>query len=216
MTPEDLARDAAAAVAAGAAALHVHPRAGTRETLGPRQCARAIAAVREAVPGTPVGVTTVATIEPDASRRVALVRSWTVLPELASVNWSEAGAPALVSALIERGVGIEAGIWSVEDARRFVESDLARFCVRALVEPTETRTADALATAEAIVDALAPLGLPLVVHGQDATAWAVLRWAAAHRHGIRIGLEDTLALEGGRRAKDNAELVRSAREIAGR
>ena len=59
-------------------------------------------------------------------------------------------------------------------------------------------------------------GLPLVVHGQDATAWAVLRWAAAHGHGIRIGLEDALALEGGRRAKDNAELVRTARAIAGR
>lgn len=216
MTPDELARDAAAAVASGASALHVHPRAGAKETLGPRQCGRAVAAIREAVPGTPVGVTTIATIEPDASRRVALVRSWTVLPDVASVNWSEEGSPALVSALIERGVGIEAGIWSVDDARRFVESDLARFCERALVEPTEPRTADALSTAEAIVEMLAPLGLPLVVHGQERTSWAVLRWAAAHAHGIRIGLEDTIALEGGRRAKDNAELVRAAAALVRR
>ena len=56
--------------------------------------------------------------------------------------------------------------------------------------------------------------LPLVVHGHERTTWPVLRWAIAHGHGIRIGLEDTLELEGGRLARDNAELVTAAVKIA--
>jgi len=69
------------------------------------------------------------------------------------------------------------------------------------------------ATAAAIVDVLRPLALPLVVHGHERTTWSVLRWAVAHGHAIRIGLEDTLTLEGGQPARDNAELVASARRL---
>ncbi len=216
LTPDDLAREAASAVAAGADALHIHPRAGTRETLGPRQCAAAIAAVRAAVPDVPLGVTTIATIERDPRRRVALVRRWTEKPDFVSVNWSEGGAAALLIACVERDIGIEAGIWTEDDAERFARSELAKFCLRALVEPTSERASDALATVERVARILRPLGLPLVVHGHDRTTWPVLRWSVAHGHGIRIGLEDTLELEGGRRAKDNGELVRSAARVAGR
>ena len=214
LTPADLARDAKAAVAAGADALHVHPRDPSgRQTLGPVQCAAAVAAIRAAVPGTPFGLTTMAAIEPDPPRRVAFVRRWTERPDFVSVNWGEDGAAALVTACVERDIGIEAGIWTEDDARRFVESDLARFCLRALVEPTSERVAEALATAERVVAILAPTGLPLLVHGHDATAWAVLRWSLAHGHGVRIGLEDALALEGGRPARDNAELVAAAKRL---
>ena len=100
-----------------------------------------------------------------------------------------------------------------DDARRFVASDLARSCLRALVEPTEQRTEDALATAADIVGIL-DSALPLVVHGTERTTWPVLRWAVRHGHGIRIGLEDTLELEGGRRARDNAELVAATVKLA--
>lgn len=214
VTPADLARDAAKAVAAGATDVHIHPRdAGGRETFGRVQHAAAVSAVREAVPGVRVSVTTTATIERDPKRRVELVRKWTERPDVASVNWGEEGAAALVSALVERDVAIEAGIWTVEDARGFVESGLARFCARALVEPVADRSAAALATAEEIVALLRPLDMPLSVHGHDRTTWSVLRWAAAHGHGIRVGLEDTLTLEGGRAARDNAELVAAAARL---
>lgn len=215
LTPDALARDATAAVRAGATALHIHPRDGSgRETFGRVHHAAAVAAVREAVPGTPVGVTTIASIEPDARRRVELVRKWTEIPDVASVNWGEEGAPALVSALIEREIAIEAGIRTVTDARRFVESELARYCARALVEPIEERSGDALVSAQRIVDVLRPLALPLLVHGHDRTTWPLLRWAIAHGHGIRIGFEDTLAVEGGRIARDNAELIVAAARMA--
>lgn len=216
LTPADLARDAKAVVVAGAQALHVHPRDPSgKQTLGPHQCSAAIAAIREAVPKTPVGVTTIAAIERDPTRRVALIRKWAEKPDFVSVNWSEDGAAALATACVEREIGIEVGLWTVEDARRFVEFGFAPHCLRALVEPPEQRSADALASSEAIVDILRETGLPLVVHGHERTTWPVLRWALAHGHGIRIGLEDTLELEGGRVAKDNAELVAAAVKLAG-
>ena len=181
--------------------------------MGPLRVSAAIAALRDAVPGIPIGVTTIASIERDPQRRVSLVRKWTQRPDFVSVNWSEEGAPALASALRELGIAIEAGIWDADDARRLVASDLARLCLHALVEPTEQRTEDALATAADIVGILDD-ALPLVVHGHERTTWPVLRWAIAHGHGIRIGLEDTLELEGGRLARDNAELVTAAVKIA--
>jgi len=216
ITADQLARDAKAVANAGAEAVHIHPRdASGKQTMGPVQVSAAIAAVRAAVPTTPVGVTTIAAIERDPKRRVTLVRKWTEKPDFVSVNWSEDGAPALASALVELGIAIEAGIWTVDDARRFVASDFAKFCLRALVEPVEQRTAEALASAATIVEILAETALPLVVHGHERTAWPVLRWAVAHGHGIRIGLEDTLELEGGKRAKDNAELVAAAKRLQG-
>ena len=215
LTPDDLARDAKAVVAAGAQALHVHPRdTSGRQTLGPRRCAATLTAIRAAVPDVPLGFTTIATIEPDPKRRVTLLRKWTDKPDFVSVNWHEEGAASLAAACVELGIGIEAGIWTVDDARRFVDFGFAPHCLRALVEPVEQRSADALSTAAAIVDVLAPTGLPLVVHGHERSAWPVLRWAVAYGHGIRIGLEDTLTLEGGRVAKDNAELVSAARQLA--
>ena len=216
ITADELARDAQAVVKAGAQALHIHPRdASGKQTMGPLQVSSAIKAVREAVPKTPVGVTTIATIESDPMRRVALVRKWKERPDFVSVNWGEDGAPTLASVLFEMGIGIEAGIWTLEDARRFVEGDFAKFCLRALVEPTVTRTSEALAMVEGAVATLADTGLPLVVHGRERTVWPVLRWAVAHGHGIRVGLEDTLELEGGRVAKDNAELVAAAKRLQG-
>lgn len=217
LTPDDLARDAKAVAAAGAQALHVHPRdASGRQTLGPYQCAATVTAIRAAAPDLPLGFTTIASIERDPERRVGLVRKWTEQPDFVSVNWNEEGAAALATACVERDIGIEAGIWTIDDARRFVEFGFAPHCLRALVEPLEQQSAAALATAEEIVEILAPTELPLVVHGYERTTWPMLRWAVAHGHGIRIGLEDTLALEGGRAAKDNAELVRAARQLAGR
>jgi uncharacterized protein (DUF849 family) len=214
LTADDLARDARAVVKAGAQAIHVHPRdASGKQTLAKVQHAAAVAALRAAAPKTPIGVTTIASLEPDPKRRVALVRKWTEKPDFASVNWSEDGAAALATALVEMEIGIEAGIWTVDDARRFVDFGFAPHCLRALVEPVEVSTAAALASASAIVEILRSTGLPLVVHGHDRTTWAVLRWAVAHGHGIRIGLEDTLTLEGGKPAKDNAELVTMAKRL---
>src|SRR5215213_7525336 len=77
VSAEELARDAAACVAAGAGAIHLHPRdAEGRESLDAAVVDAVAAGVRAAC-GVPVGVTTGAWIEPDVERRLALVRAWT-------------------------------------------------------------------------------------------------------------------------------------------
>ena len=59
VTPEALARDAAAVAAAGAAAVHLHVKdAGGTDTLDGAALAVVLTAVREAAPGLPIGVTT--------------------------------------------------------------------------------------------------------------------------------------------------------------
>ena len=85
-TPAAIAKDAAAVVAAGADALHVHPKGDDgADTLEPQMVAEVVAAVRAAVPGIPVGVTTGAWTAHDPGVRLGLISQWTVLPDFASV-----------------------------------------------------------------------------------------------------------------------------------
>src|SRR5690606_19167769 len=88
---DQLARGAAGCVAAGASAIHLHPRdAAGLETLDPLTIFAVCRQVKEAA-RVPVGVSTGAWIEPDLEKRLALVRSW-YGPDYASVNCSEDGA----------------------------------------------------------------------------------------------------------------------------
>ncbi len=212
-TPEELAADARVAVNAGARSLHLHPYdAQGRETLAAEPCAAALRAVRAVCPGVPISLTTSADVEPDPKQRRLLVASWTELPDLVTANMGEEGILELCELLLERGIGIEAGLLSLADARVFVKSGIAPRCVRAMVEPLDPEPDDALAHAEAIEQALAAGGVRLeqVHHGDGIASWAVNRRAVARGHGIRTGLEDTPVLPDGRMASGNGELVAAA------
>ena len=78
-----------------------------------------------------MSLSTSAGIEPDPRRRLELVASWDVLPDLVTANQGEGGVPELCEHLIARGVGIEAGLLCVADAEAFVRSGLADRCIRA-------------------------------------------------------------------------------------
>jgi uncharacterized protein (DUF849 family) len=212
-TPEELARDARVVVEAGAHSLHLHAYDGQgRETLAANHCAAALRAVRAACPGVPLSLTTSASVEPDPDRRRALIAAWTELPDLVTANMGEAGILELCDLLIERGIGIEAGLLTLDDARVFVASGIAPRCVRVLVEPLNPDPHDAVALAEAIEQALADGAVQLeqVHHGDGIASWAVNRRALARGHGIRTGLEDTPVLPDGRRASGNGELIAAA------
>ncbi|MGI5407171.1 3-keto-5-aminohexanoate cleavage protein [Streptomyces chartreusis] len=209
LSPEALAESAAGAVAAGATDIHVHPKTPCgQDSLSPRVLAPTLEAIRARV-SVPVGVTTGAWTEPDPVARLERVRSWTVLPDHASVNWHEAGAEELAAALIERGVGVEAGIWSGTDgAARFAASPLGSRVLRVLAEVTDTSAETAEASARALLAGLGPaFGRPVLLHGEDGSAWPVLRLAGRLGLATRIGLEDTLTLPNGERALSNARLV---------
>jgi uncharacterized protein (DUF849 family) len=213
VTADQLAADARRAVERGAAGLHVHPRGpDQRETLDAAVCAGVITAIRQACPGVPVGLSTAAWMAPDPRKRVALIEAWSVLPDYCSVNFSEAGAADVCRALLHLGVGLEAGIWSVDDVRALVAADLADKCLRILVEAQPLNGREAAAAAAAIDEALdrAEVRPPRLHHGGGFATWAVLDAALDRGRDIRIGLEDTLHLPDGRRARDNGELVTAA------
>jgi uncharacterized protein (DUF849 family) len=217
-TPAQLARDAKACVKAGARVLHIHAFEAGAQTLAPGPCAAAVQAVHLACPGIPVSLTTFAEIEPDPRRRLRMIRSWSVLPELVTANQGEEGIVELSEYLIGRGVGIEAGILTVEDAQAFVRTGLADRCVRVLFEPLDADPAKAVAHADAMERTLSDAGISLerVFHGDGMASWAVNRRGLQHGHGIRTGLEDTHLLPDGSVARDNESLVKAASDLAKR
>ncbi len=218
LTPEALARDAAACVAAGAGSLHLHPRDATGlESLAGPDVAAALDAVRAACPGVPVGVSSGLWITGDAARRLEAVRGWTVRPDFVSVNWHEPGAEALAASLLEAGVGVEAGLFHVGAARAFARSPLAPGVLRALVEVHDQPPAEAERTAGDILLVLeeANVAVPRLLHGSERSAWPLVRLAGGLGLDTRVGLEDTLILPDGARAADNAALVVAAARVLG-
>ncbi|MFD4785973.1 3-keto-5-aminohexanoate cleavage protein [Streptomyces sp. NPDC058459] len=209
LTPDESARSAAEAVAAGATEVHVHPRTPCgRESLSARVVGPVVEALRRRA-AVPVGVTTGAWAEPGPAERLERVRSWSVLPDFASVNWHEPGAEELAELLLARGVGVDAGIWfGTEGAARFALSPLGPRVLRVLAEVTDTAPATAEASAHTLLTELGPAhGRPVLLHGEDGSAWPVLRLAGRLGLATRIGLEDTLFLPDGQRALSNARLV---------
>lgn len=214
LSVEELVEDAVACVAAGARAFHLHPRdAEGRERLEADVVDSVVVAVREAC-GAPVGVSTGDWIEPDLERRLELIRAWRA-PDYASVNVSEEGSPEVMRALIDADVGIEAGLWSVEDAERLAASGLGAQVMRILVEPVDAAADGAVQLVDDIHRALDAHGLtaPRLQHGDGEATWILI--ADAIRRGLdtRVGLEDTLYEPNGERTAGNAALVRAARAL---
>jgi uncharacterized protein (DUF849 family) len=218
---EELERDASACVAAGARAIHMHPRDPEgRQTLEAGAVDGAVARVRRAC-GVPVGVTTSAEIEPDPERRLQLVGAWGE-PDYTSVNLSEPGAPELIEVLVGMGVGVEAGVWTVEDAERLAASGLGARVTRILVEPGELQlegSQDEATRVLELVDAIYrtldrhALFAPRLQHGDGRVAWVLLRDAVRRGLDTRIGLEDTLVGPDDEWVAGNEALVRAAREL---
>jgi uncharacterized protein (DUF849 family) len=216
VSPEEQARAIVECLKAGANAIHLHVRAaletGTvvfgKESLFAEDVAQLMTVVRAAAGKAAIGVSTGAWIlaEPERFRAIS---AWTIQPDFASVNFSEAGAAQLARLFLSRDVGIEAGLIDFDSAQMLVESRLAPDCLRILLEPQEQEMSDALQTVRAIEDVLSDGGKlpPLLLHGTEATTWPMLDEAITRGYGVRIGLEDTLLMPDGRVAKDNIELV---------
>ena len=185
--PEELAAEARAAVDAGVGSLHLHPYDDHgRQTLAAGPCAAALRTVRAACPGVPISLSTSAGIEPDPKRRRALVATWTELPDLVTANQGEEGIMALCELLAARGIGIEAGLLSLDDARAFVAAGIAPRCARAMVEPLDPDPLEAVAHAEAIERALAEGGVALEQVHHGATASPPGRSIGVPRHAATV------------------------------
>jgi len=211
--PAAIAEAARAAVDAGAQSVHVHAfdDAG-RETLEGAACAKVLRTIRALCPETPISLTTSAAIVGDPEERFSLVEAWEEMPDLVTANQGEQGIEELCELLLSRGVGIEAGLLSVEDARAFVRSGLAGRYQRVLIEPLDADPDAAVQHAATMEDIVVSSGIALeqVHHGYGMACWAVNRRGLERGHGIRTGLEDITQLPDGTPARDNADLVAAA------
>ena len=213
LTPDAMAQDASACIAAGAAELHLHPRnPDGRETLDAATMDATVLVLRQACPGTLIGVSTGAWIEGDERRTLAAIEGWRELPDYASVNLAEPGAPAVMERLRRHGVGIEAGLASVADAERLAALDRAGRALRILIEVGEQDTGEAHAVAAGIAAVLDRAGVrrPVLLHGFDATVWHFVALAAERRWSTRVGLEDGRTLPDGTTTSGNPALAAAA------
>lgn len=215
-TPTAIAEAARAVVDAGAQSVHVHAfdDAG-RETLDSAACAKVLRAIRTVCPQTPISLTTFAAIVKDPAQRLRIVEAWEETPDLVTANQGEGGIVELCELLLSRGVEIEAGLLTVEDARAFVRSGLAARCRRVLIEPLDADPGIAVQHAAEIEDIVVSAGITVeqVHHGEGIACWAVNRRALERGHGIRTGLEDVTVLPDGGEARNNAELVAAAARL---
>ena len=223
VTPAELASEAAAAVAAGAEAVHLHARGPTgAESVQAADVGAAVTAVRHACPGTPVGVSTGLWITGgDPVARQAGVAGWAGLsaparPDFASVNVSEAGWAEVAHTLAAAGIGVEAGVWSVADVRILAGTPDLPPLLRVMVEVTgapATSAAEATARGREIVRSVresARRADPLLLHGENAGCWPLIALAGELGLATRIGLEDTTTGPAGQPVTGNADLVRLA------
>ena len=216
VTASELAADAQAVRLAGANALHVHPRnLSGEESLAPDDVARTLDAIRETVPGMPVGIGTGAWIAPGGRSRQAHIRNWHVLPDYASVNLGEEDAPEVMNILQEKGVGIEAGLLDLDDAKRFADLSMTSGVQRILVEMPMDDGLEAISLCRRIIALLKDEAVSgdLLVHGEGRSVWPMLEFAAEEGLAARAGFEDSVLLGNGSPASGNAEIIENAMRI---
>lgn len=205
LTPAELAADAVAVRAAGAFAVHVHPRGRDGlQTVDAKVCDAAVAAIRAAAPRLPIGLSTSAEIEPDPFARAAAMTAWRNRPDFVSVNVSEVGWAGIARAALHAGIAVEAGLAVPADAEELRSSPFAHQVLRVLVE------VDGGAEDASAIAALIPEGVPQLWHGWGRRTWEVISAAGAAGIDVRVGLEDVIVLPDGRTPVDNAELVAAA------
>lgn len=217
ITPAEIALDSEAVVTAGAGMVHVHPRDESgRESLQAGHVVTVMAAIRSRVPGLRVSVSTRDGIAADARAKIDLIAEWPSPdeggPDCASVNWHEPGAVEVAEMLRDKGIGVEAGIWTPDTASAFASTTWPRQVERVLVEviPGVSPGSGGAVAAKRVLTALRPTVATVLVHGEREWAWFVMRWAHGGGFDVRIGLEDTLTLPTGVQARDNAELLAAA------
>jgi hypothetical protein len=110
-------------------------------------------------------------------------------PDYASVNVSQDGSEDVMAVLLGAGIGIEAGVWSVEDAKRLARSGFADRVTRILVEPVDVGAEEAAAVVDGIHAALDGAGIevPRLQHGDGRAAWVLFEDAIRRRIDTRVG-----------------------------
>lgn len=126
--------------------------------------------------------------------------------------WHEDGADAVAAKLLERGIGVEAGIWHEQGLRAWAASPVRQRCLRVLVEVQDVTPDETYEVGRSLVDAVHALEpeLAVLLHGEERSTWAAIELAGRLGLDTRAGLEDCPTLPNGVPASGNADLVQAA------
>lgn len=91
---------------------------------------------------TPISSGNESTVPPASDRRADDIRTWTVLPDFASVNWHEAGAGQVAETSLERNIGVEAGLWHSDAVVAWQGQPDHHRCLRVLLEVVGRHSSD--------------------------------------------------------------------------
>lgn len=212
ITVDQIAADAARAMASGAAVVHAHARTDDGgQTIAPEAIAAMVRAVRAADAGVIIGTTTGLWTCSGHEERMKLISDWPedALPDFASVAFSEEGAAETAELVLERGMVLESAVWSMNDVPALLAASTLESNVRILIEPEDEDPDAAVRACRDIAARLREAGVttPLLYHGYDQTTWPIVTAAIEDGVEARIGFEDALLMPNGEPAVDNAELI---------
>ncbi len=218
ITPYALAQDARAVADVGVRSVHVHPRCGAGlETIDTHHVGDVVAAIRSAVPAMEIGVPSCRWVQPCPRQRLETVAAWGRLgqakPDVVAVNVHEDGWLEICAEACRLGIGLELGVWTPGDAVQLRQAGLPAGVVRVVAEVTVGDPVIAVAEAARILRALGPVPVPILLHGEETSAWPVFEYAVAMGLHCRIGLEDTLTRPDGSSTTGNLDLVTHAQRL---
>ena len=216
VTDSEILNDIKSSLKAGAEAIHFHVRnKDGNESLFAEDLNRIFSLLRKELPGAKIGISSGEWILPDSQKRIEVIKSWEMLPDFVSVNFDEAAAEEISEILIEKNVGVEAGISFPDEVEKLVKSKIADKCIRILIEPQEQEISEAeknINEIELILDK-SRNSVPRLLHGFEKIVWDLIKISVDKGYSTRAGLEDTLILPNGKIANSNTELIREARKI---
>ena len=185
VTRAELLADLRACFRAGADGVHLHVRDESgAETLRPEAVNATAAAVRDLAAelgvNVEIGLTTGAWIVPDLADRLALLREWEGV-DCATVNLSEPGFEQTMAVLLERGIGLDVGLWAPPELDALVGSGYLPYAQRVSIELDDGEpyylTGDPVTIADQLNAALDGAGstCPRLTHGMGGVDVAARR-----------------------------------------
>jgi uncharacterized protein (DUF849 family) len=194
--------------------IHCYDKNGN-ESLKPEDVTNLVSTVKNISPDIKIGISSGDWIEPDFEKRMSYIKNWSVVPDFISVNMIEDNAIEISNLLISKGIMVEAGLNEKKAAEIFIESRLNAGCCRILIEPEEENLKSAIDTINEIETILNfnQIKLPRLLHGFNSVCWDILEEAKKREYDSRIGMEDTIYLRNGRKAKSNLEILNDAKEL---
>jgi|SRR5690554_1347257 len=213
---EEIERDVRQLYSSGYTVFHIHCYDDKgKESLEPEAVNNLVNKVKNISPKIKLGISSGEWIEPDLNKRIKLIKSWEKIPDFISVNMIEEGAEKICKVLQDKSVLIEAGINEPKAAEVFVNIEHSYNFCRILIEPEDEEISQALKTVESIEKILNENNVKIkrLLHGFNSVSWELITEAKLRGYDSRMGMEDTLLLPDGRKAKSNYEIISEAEII---